>query len=110
VSEFVEVPVSEHSFLTVERVPTDEIVVAGRLRDLAGEGVASLDDLLSGVRTASERVVDIARDAVHPPDEVTLEFAVQLASEAGVVIARASAAANLKVTFRWSVTGGGSRA
>jgi hypothetical protein len=105
-SDFVEIPVSADALLLVERDTGDEIVAAGRVRDVAQAGLATLDDALGGLRAAAERVVCMARDAIEPPQEVTVEFAVQLASEAGVVVARTSATANLKVAFRWELGGG----
>ena len=39
------------------------------------------------------------------PSEVAVEFSVQLAAEAGVVIASTSATANMKVTLKWNGLG-----
>ena len=105
-SEFVEIPIASDTVLLVERAAGDEVVAAGRLRDVTQAGLASLDDALAGLRGAADRVVAMAREAAEPPQEVTVEFAVQLATEAGVVVARTSAAANLTVTFRWELRGG----
>ncbi|GAA3216497.1 CU044_2847 family protein [Dactylosporangium siamense] len=101
--EFVEVPVDEGLGLIVETVEVRAgTVAAGRLHDMADAAVESFDSAMSRVRVAAGTVVRRMRDMADPPDEVTVEFAVKLATQAGVVIANTSAEANLSVTLRWT--------
>ncbi|SNX88785.1 hypothetical protein SAMN06272735_9294 [Streptomyces sp. TLI_55] len=77
-------------------------VKAGRI----GEAVRELP---SSVREALGPVTDLAREALEQvrragPDEVEIEFGVDLAVEAGAVITRTGAGCHLKVTVRWSGT------
>lgn len=62
----------------------------------------SLQKVLAGVGPAVSGVLDQFRDSTRGPDEVTVEFSVKLAADAGVIIARTSGEANFKVTAKWS--------
>ncbi|WP_330286780.1 CU044_2847 family protein [Streptomyces sp. NBC_00576] len=79
---------------------SDGPVKAGRI----GEAVRELP---SSLREALGPVTDMAREAMEQvrsagPDEVEIEFGVDLAAEAGAVITRTSAGCHLRVTVKWS--------
>ena len=102
-NEFVEVPVSDEISLVVETVDIRTgTVPAGRLRDLAESATETFDSAMTRLRVAAGTVVRRMRDMGQPPDEVTVQFAVKLATQAGVVIANTSAEANLSVTLKWT--------
>ena len=102
-NDYVEVPVSGGIGLVVE---TQDIrpgtVPAGRLHDIADSATETFDSAMTRVRFAAGTVVQRMRDMAQPPDEVTVQFAVKLATQAGVVIANTSAEANLSVTLKWT--------
>jgi hypothetical protein len=103
VNEFVEVPVSDGVSLLVETVDIRPgTVPAGRLHDLAESATETFDSAMTRLRVAAGTVVRRMRDMAQPPDEVSVQFAVKLATQAGVVIANTSAEANLSVTLKWS--------
>lgn|SRR5512144_1780704 len=108
---YVQVEIEPGSELLVEAPPSAEnhLVEAGRVSELAAQATSSLAETVESIKAAGEMAISRVRGMEHLPDEVTLEFAVQLAAEAGVVIASTSASANLKITFKW-VRGNGREA
>ncbi|MHA6784291.1 CU044_2847 family protein [Pseudonocardia saturnea] len=101
--EYVDVPVDGDLVLVVE-VPPDSaptVVEAGRARELSEQVATSFTAAIDSIRGAAETVIDRARTMANSPSEVTVEFSVQLAAGAGVVIASTAATANMRVAFRW---------
>lgn len=108
---FVEVFLPGESSLIVEVADDLDsgVVLAGRMRDVAGMTSETFESALDRLKLAAEAVVGKMRNLTQSPDEVTVEFSIKLATAVGVVIANSSAEANLKVTLRWS-PGAGSEA
>jgi len=103
VDEFVEVAMPEGIGLVVETVEIRPgTVPAGRLHDLAESATETFDSAMNRLRNAADTVVRRMRAMAESPDEITVEFAVKLATQAGVVIANTSAEANLSVTLTWN--------
>ncbi|MFE1442155.1 CU044_2847 family protein [Streptomyces sp. NPDC058739] len=95
------IPLEGGGSLLVEQpgLPDGGPVKAGRI----GDTVCQLQTTLEG---ALEPVTDAARAALAAlrrarPDEITVEFGVDLAFEAGAVITKSQAACHLKVTVMW---------
>ncbi|MGH3899334.1 MAG: CU044_2847 family protein [Pseudonocardiaceae bacterium] len=106
-NEFVEVPLPDGLSLVVETVEIRPgTVPAGRLHDLAESATETFDSAMNRLRAAGGTIVRRMRDMEQPPDEVTVQFAVKLATQAGVVIANTSAEANLSVTLKWDSISG----
>src|SRR5262245_35282769 len=108
-NEYVQVPLPDGSSLVVETVEIRPgTVPAGRLHDIAASATETFDSAMDRLRSAAGSVVLRMKEMAKPPDEVTVQFAVKLATQAGVVIANTSAEANLSVTLKWtgeSITG-----
>ena len=87
----------------------DQVRPSRRMEDVSrGRDVrASLSDALADLQGVAEAVEAKMRSLSSRPDSVTLELGVSVTTEAGVVLARASAAANLKVVMQWSYADGG---
>lgn len=56
---------------------------------------------LSNVRPAVQGVINELLSIEHRPDEVSVEFGIDLHAEAGAFIAAASAKSNFNVTMTW---------
>jgi hypothetical protein len=105
VKEFVEVPLPDGSSLVVESADIrGGTVAAGRLHDLTKAAAETFDTAMKRLRVAAGSVVKQVRDMPEPPSEVTVQFAVKLATQAGVVIASTTAEANLTVSLKWTAT------
>jgi Trypsin-co-occurring domain 1 len=78
---------------------TDGPVKAGRVGAAIRELPRTLQETLCPVREAAHAVLDQLRQA--GPHEVEVEFGVNLASQAGAVIAKSEAAVHLKVRVLW---------
>ena len=100
---YVDLEVAPGSSLLVEVPPSSEepLVEAGRAGDLSGRAVSTLAGALDSITAAGASAITHIRAMDHCPDEVTLQFSIQLAAEAGVVIASTSATANMAITFKW---------
>lgn len=77
----------------------DGPVKATKLGDAIRDLPHSLETTLVPVRQAAQVMLDQLRKA--GPDEVELEFGVDLASQAGAVIAKSEAGFHLKVRVTW---------
>jgi NTP-dependent ternary system trypsin peptidase co-occuring protein len=101
---FVEVPVDGQQSIVVDagELPEGSIVQAGRARDVTAAAVQSVEMAADGIKAAAGAFVDKLRSLEQSPKEIAIEFGVQLATAAGVVIASTTAQANVKVTVRWT--------
>ncbi|GHB81607.1 hypothetical protein GCM10010347_60520 [Streptomyces cirratus] len=74
-------------------------VKAGRAGDLIREVPGTFQEALEPVTQAAQAALDQLRKA--RPDEITIEFGVDLAVEAGAVITKGRATCHLQVTVSW---------
>lgn len=74
-------------------------VKAGRINDTVHELPMTLQGALEPVTQAARATLDQLRKA--SPDEIAVEFGVDLAVEAGAVITKGQAGCHLKVTLSW---------
>jgi hypothetical protein len=77
----------------------DGPVKAGRLSDTVHDVPKTLQGALEPVTQAAQAALEQLRKA--RPDEITVEFGVDLAFEAGAVITKSQAGCHLKVTVSW---------
>ena len=61
----------------------------------------NLDEVLAHTRPAVTALLRQLRGQVDTPDEIDVEFGIQISLDVGACIARASSAANFRVTMRW---------
>ena len=64
----------------------------------------TFEDALSRIHPAVQGVVDQMLSLAHRPDEVSVEFGLDLHAEAGAFIAAASTTANFTVSLTWRVS------
>ncbi|WP_327749910.1 CU044_2847 family protein [Streptomyces europaeiscabiei] len=94
------IPLEGGGFLLVEQPAMgDGPVKAGRAGDALRELPGTLQAALEPVTEAARVTLDQLRKA--RPDEITVEFGVDLAFEAGAVITKSQAGCHLKVTMSW---------
>ncbi|UKY48529.1 CU044_2847 family protein [Streptomyces inhibens] len=74
-------------------------VKAGRVSDAIHDLPGSLQGALEPVTAAARATLDQLRKA--GPDEIAVEFGIDLAVEAGAVITKSGANCHLKVTMMW---------
>ncbi|WP_308406017.1 CU044_2847 family protein [Streptomyces naphthomycinicus] len=72
---------------------------AGRISDAIHELPTTLQQALEPVTETARAVLDVLGKA--SPDEITVEFGVDLSVEAGAVITKSQAGCHLKVTLSW---------
>lgn len=98
---FVEVPLPGGGSLIVEDSSTENVVQAARGRrvgDLVEESFGSaIDRVTRAAHVVRQRVLAMET----PPNDLTVEFAIKLATEIGVVVASSTAEANLRLVMRW---------
>ncbi|MFF4034401.1 CU044_2847 family protein [Streptomyces sviceus] len=78
-------------------------VKAGRINDAIHEAPGTLQAALVPVTEAARVALDELRKA--RPDDITVEFGVDLAVEAGAVVTKSQASCHLKVTLSWKNEG-----
>ncbi|MFJ8536422.1 CU044_2847 family protein [Streptomyces sp. NPDC093591] len=102
------VPLEDGGTILFEAVPTTPAgssgpVKAGRIADGIRELPRTLQESLVPVRDTARAVLEQLREA--GPDEVEVEFGVNLATEAGAVITKTGAGVHLKVRVLWQNRG-----
>ena len=86
-------------------LPDGGPVKAGRVGDAVRDLPVALGDALEPVTQAAHAALAQLRKA--RPDEITIEFGVDLACEAGAVITKSQAGCHLNVTVAWKGDGSG---
>ena len=103
----MEFPLEDGGFVIIEvpeGLPAEGPVTRGwgdggrGVLDRAGR---SLEDSLAGVRPAVQALIGQLHSLSQVPDEVHVEFGLQLSAEMGAFVAGASTAANFKVSMTW---------
>jgi hypothetical protein len=87
--------------MTVRGIPDGALStrsIPGRLVERTQQ---SLDEVLARARPAVTSLVRQMRGQEDAPDELEVEFGIQVSLEVGAYVAAASSAANFRVTMRW---------
>jgi hypothetical protein len=66
-----------------------------------GKVVGKLEDSLDSIRGAAVALMSAVGGMAKKPDEVTLELALSLGVEGGVIVAKGTASAEASVTLTW---------
>lgn len=93
------------SVLVEQQAVGDGPVKAGRIGDAVHDVPVTLQEALEPITAAARTALDQLRKA--SPDEITVEFGVDLAFEAGAVITKTRANCHLQVTVSWRSDGYG---
>ncbi|WP_405941855.1 CU044_2847 family protein [Streptomyces sp. NBC_00207] len=104
-TQLARIPLEGGGSILVEAKAADGPVKAGRIGDAIHELPGNLQEAMGSVADAARAVLDELRKA--GPDAISVEFGVNLAVEAGVVITRSSVDCHLKVTMTWKNDGPG---
>jgi hypothetical protein len=75
------------------------------VHDIAVRGIQTFEGAMDSLSGAAELAVARLTNLAQRPDQVTIQFSVQLGTEAGVVIAQAAASANMSVSLTWGGNG-----
>ena len=98
---------ARHEGLTVRGIPDGQLstrgIPSGRLVERTQQ---SLDEVLAHARPAVSALLRQVREQEDAPDELEVEFGIQVSLEVGAYIAAASSTANFRVTMRWLAHGG----
>lgn len=87
---------------TFRGIPDDRLASRGAPTGrLVERTQRSLDDVLAHSRPAVAALVRQVRGQEDAPDELEVEFGIQVSLEVGAYIAAASSQANFRVTMRW---------
>jgi len=101
--KFVVYPLEDGGSVVVEvDEPTSGLVPAASHGQVVAQAQEGFDDALEAVRPIASKLLDTLRDLAEEPDEVAVEFGINLGFKAGVVIASGSTGANFKVALKWT--------
>jgi hypothetical protein len=107
--QVIEVPLAEGGTVLVEVDDLyDAPVVRGGGR---GGGLAMppmtepLEHVLAGLGPATKAVLNQLQGLADSPGEIHVEFAIKLTTDARIIIAKAGAEANFKVSLKWTRDG-----
>jgi hypothetical protein len=77
-------------------------VTRGGARDeVIEKASASLEQVLGQLTPVLRGAVARLRDAAEAPDEVQLEFAIKISTDANLIIARTGGEANFRIALTW---------
>ncbi|MFI6371687.1 CU044_2847 family protein [Streptomyces sp. NPDC050546] len=99
----VEFPTEDGRTVVVEisDQPTGVVMRGLRESKISERAQRTFEDAIYRVQPAMHAVVSHIQSAAQSPDEVQVEFGLNLHAEAGAFIAAASATANFTVTVTW---------
>jgi hypothetical protein len=101
----VEFPLDEGGNVLVEiDEPTGAPVMRGLGKDrsaLIEQADKTFEDATAAVTPAARSLISQLRSIDNPPDEVGIEFGVQLSAQTGAFIASVAAEANFKISMTW---------
>jgi hypothetical protein len=80
------------------------VVDATSASDVVARAAGSFESALEGVRRAAAATLRRMHELPQCPDEVTVEFGIQLDAEVGAVLARTGAQGHLQVQVTWRRT------
>ena len=102
---YIEYPFDEGGVVIVEvDEPSSGLVPAASGGEVVAKAQEKFDDVLNAVRPVANKLLTKLRDLPAAPDEVAVEFGVNLGFKAGVVIASGSADANFRIALKWTRT------
>jgi hypothetical protein len=103
--EMIEYPLESGGSVLVaveaESVPITRGWGDDRSQKLAGQAGETFEATLARVRPAADAMLTSLSGLKSTPDEITVEFAVQLTAGAGVCIATLGSMANFKIALTW---------
>jgi hypothetical protein len=70
-------------------------------RDISGRAQESFEAAVDRVRPAADALLTSMAGLTYAPDEVSVDFAVQLSAEAGAFIAQLGSSATFRVQLTW---------
>jgi hypothetical protein len=73
----------------------------GRAESAVIQAGVSLEHVLGQLGPTLQSMVEQVREAAQQPDEVQIEFAVKVSTDANVIIARAGGEANFRIALKW---------
>lgn len=101
--KYVEYPLEGGGSVVVEvDEPSSGLVPAASPGEVVAHAQERFDDALEAVRPIAAKLLDTLRDLAEEPDEVDVEFGLNLGFKAGVVIASGSTGANFKIALKWT--------
>lgn len=109
-SQTVEYPVEGGGsvLVVVEPSPGDDMTTRGwgaeQPKRVVEQASASLEATLAQIRPTADALLGSLAGLATAPDEVTVEFAVQLTAEAGICIATLGSSANFRISLTWRPT------
>jgi hypothetical protein len=103
VERLVEFPLQEGGTVLVQ---VDQVATGQTTRGLGNRIVTeqarhTFEEAISRVQPAAQALIHQLRRLADPPDEVGVEFGLELNAEAGAFIASASTSANFRVSLTW---------
>jgi len=107
----VEFPLESGGSVIVEvEDRTDRVVRRGlgqaaRPAEIAARASETLESAFSRVQPAALAVVSNLRDLTDAPDEIEVEFGIQLSAEIGAIVAHTAGEANFHVRLVWKRDG-----
>lgn len=107
VGDLVEFPLAAGGSILVRTADTGSASPATRgLGQRAADNAAqrasqSFEDAIDRIRPAADSLLAALTALTHTPDEVNVEFGVELTAEAGAFIANIGSTANFKVSLVW---------
>lgn len=100
---YVEYPLEDGGSVIVEvDEPTSGLVSAASAGEVVAQAQERFDDALEAVRPIAAKLLTKLRDLAEEPNEIAVEFGLNLGFKADVVIASGSSGADFKIALKWT--------
>lgn len=101
----VEFPVTSGGVVLVQVEDAKHgVAPAGRVEDVIERSKETLEQALEKVKPAAEAIIDVMSGLSRKPDELTVEFGIQVTAEASAVLAKAGVDVHYTVTLTWKAS------
>jgi Trypsin-co-occurring domain 1 len=102
VARLVEFDLDQGGSVLVEVEEGSGAVTRGRPADAVTKAGDNLEEVMGRLGPALRGIVSQLRASADWPDQVDVEFAVKLSTDANVIIARTGGEANFRIALRWT--------
>jgi hypothetical protein len=73
----------------------------GRSDEIAARASETLESAIGRIQPAAAAIVERLRGVADGPEEIEVEFGIQLSAAVGAIVAHTAGEANFKVTLHW---------
>lgn len=103
-TQLIEFPLDDGQTIVLEVKETyigESAVPVARAGEIVARAKQTFENAMEGIKPAAGVIITKLREISDPPDEIEVEFGINLTASAGAIVTNASVVANYKVKLTW---------